>query len=503
LTDTIRLTKVDEVHMRVDADRGILQEISDHFTFEVPGYRFTPAYKNTRWDGKIRVFKLAERHLYIGLIEELWAFARARHYDIEMDYSEFAASEISASEAYDFVKSVLAGVPLEKFDREPRDYQLKSFIDCIRVGRLLLLSPTSSGKSFMIYLLHRYYAEKLDGKCRTLVIVDGTGPIAQMAKDFVSYGHEPSDIHRIQGGSDPDVDRPIVVATWQSLAKFDEDFFSRFDVVIGDEAHHFKAKSLISIMENTRTTRFKFGFTGTIDDSSQVNVMILTGLFGPIKRIVTTAELQAKGYISDLKIKCIILQYPDGTKRATRKFDYDQEMDFLVRNDARNRFIRNLVVSLEGNTLVFFQFVEKHGAELYRLIREELDRRGETDRKVFYMHGGVKGEIRDETRAEFEKEKNAIGVVSYGTFSTAVSIDNIHNLVFGSPTKSKIRNLQSIGRGLRKHSSKEFVTLIDIADNLTYGSDKNYTISHFSERVKTYDSEKFAYKIYNVNLEDG
>ena len=495
MTETIKITKVDEVYMRISADRGILRELSEFFTFEVPGFRFTPAFKNTRWDGKIRVFNLQEQTLYVGLLEVVKDFARERDYDVDLDYAAFASSELSEKEAVEFVQSIIDEVQLDYFDKEPRAYQIQSFIDCVRHNRLLLQSPTSSGKSFMIYLLHRYYQATL-GKIRTLIIVDGVGPVRQMAEDISSYGFPRENIHTLFGGQDIEVDLPVTVATWNTLTKLSKEFFDKFDVIIGDEAHHFQAKSFIEIMQKTTETKYKFGFTGTIDDSSKCNVMQLEGLFGPVRKFVTTSELQEQGHVADLRIKCIVLQYSDTTKKKLRKVEYQEEMDFLVSSPARNRFIKNLVLSLKGNTLLFFQYVEKHGKLLYDLIKAE------TDRPVFFMHGGVDGEIRNDVRAEFEKLDDAIGVVSYGTFSTAVSIKKIHNLVFASPSKSKIRNLQSIGRGLRLHDSKDYVTLIDIADNLISGSYKNYTIKHFAERVKIYDSENFKYKFYNVTLKE-
>ena len=176
------------------------------------------------------------------------------------------------------------------------------------------------------------------------------------------------------------------------------------------------------------------------------------------------------------------------------KANYQDELDYLVRSDARNRFIKNLALSLEGNTLLLFQFVEKHGHVLHEMIKRE------TNRPVYYVHGGVDGDEREDIRKIVETQTDTIIVASSGTFSTGINIRNLHNIIFGSPSKSKIRNLQSIGRGLRKSDSKSIATLYDIADDLTHGNRKNYTILHFVERMKIYNEEQFEYKIYPVNL---
>lgn len=490
MTETITIEKIDEVYFRIKAERSIIREISDHFTFEVPGFRFTPAFKNSNWDGRIRLLNLQKQTLYMGLLEEVKQFAAARDYEVKLNYADFANASFSAKEAYDFVKEIISEVQIPDFDQEPRDYQLKSFIDCVRNNRLLLLSPTSSGKSFMIYLLTRYY------DLPTLVIVDGTSPVHQMADDFISYGFDKSRISKVFGGQDKNVKNDVIVSTWQSLAKHPKEYFDRFGLIIGDEAHHFQAKSFIELMCKTTDVKHKFGFTGTIDDSSKCNVMVLTGLFGPIKRLVTTSELMEQGYVSDLKIKCLVLQYGDDVKKILKDATYAQEIAFLTHNTSRNRFIKNLALSLKGNTLVFFNHVE-HGERLFDMIKEEFDG------PIHLVHGGVDGEIRNDIRSVFEKSKDkVIGVVSGGTFSTAISIKNVMNIILCHPMKAKIRNLQTIGRILRLHADKDFATLHDIADNLIIGSHKNYTIKHFAERVKIYDAENFKYEFYNIELED-
>jgi superfamily II DNA or RNA helicase len=247
-------------------------------------------------------------------------------------------------------------------------------------------------------------------------------------------------------------------------------------------------------MTNLTDCAYRFGLTGTLD-GTQTHKLVLEGLFGREKRVTTTKELIEKGNLSEFKIKALILKYDEESCSFLKKSKYKDEIDFLVANPKRNKFIRNLTLSLNGNTLVLYQLVEKHGKLLYDMIWAKCG-----DRKVFFVHGGVSAEDRELVRSITEKENDAIIVASYGTFSTGINIRNLHNIVFASPSKSKIRTLQSIGRGLRLGDNKESATLFDIADDLTYKSRKNFTLDHFIERMKIYNEEKFAYKIYEINL---
>ena len=478
----LTIEKLDETYIKIGCEPSTAQELSVYFTFEVPGAKFMPAYKNKLWDGKIRLFNPLTCLLYAGLIHHVEKFAKQRDY-LVIYKSDFSAEEFSLKEAVDFCTAL-------DLTLKPRDYQLDAFVYGVRNRRALLLSPTASGKSFIIYLLTRYYDAK------TLIIVPTTSLVSQLYSDFADYGFDSaSNVHRVFGGQDKYTDRPITISTWQSIYKLPKEYFERFDVVIGDEAHLFKAKSLTSIMTNLSGCRYRFGFTGTLD-GSETNELVLEGLFGRVKKVVSTAELIEKKHLAEFDIKAIVLNYSDESKKLVSKMDYQAEMDWLVTNPARNRFIKNLVLSLEGNTLLLFQYVEKHGKVLHDMIK------GESEYPVFFVAGSVEGEEREEIRKIVEKEKRSIIVASYGTFSTGVNIKNLHSVIFSSPSKSKVRNLQSIGRGLRKSDTKSSSTLYDISDDLTWKSRKNFTIMHFIERVKIYNDEKFTYRIYPVNLKE-
>jgi superfamily II DNA or RNA helicase len=480
MMDTVLLRTYDEVHDKVICDAGIAMEIADYFTFDVPGAKFTPAYRSKVWDGKLRIFNPMVSLLYCGLRQHLEQFCKSRDYAIEYE-GAFADTEFSLHEANDFIAKLAP-------KHTPRDYQLDAFVHAVRKRRSLLLSPTGSGKSLIIYLLSCYYRSK------TLVIVPTTSLVHQMASDFEDYGLPKSMVHKIMSGQEKASNAPFVISTWQSIYKMPKSWFQQFKVVIGDEAHLFKAKSLISILSKMTDCKYKFGFTGTLD-GTQTNKLVLEGLFGPVRKVTTTAELMEQKHLAELSIKCLLLKYPDDVKKIASKYDYQAEMDFLVRNDKRNQFIKNLALSLNGNTLLLFQYVEKHGKVLYDLITKEA-----IDRSVYFISGAIDGEKRDEIRRIIETETNAVVVASYGTSSTGINIRNLSNVVFASPSKSRVRNLQSIGRGLRTSETKSSATLYDIADDLSWKSTRNHTLNHFVERVKIYNTEQFKYKVYNIEL---
>lgn len=487
MTDLI-LHKKNEAFIKVECDKNIAQELSDYFCFFVPGYQFVPAYKNRLWDGKIRLMDLRTYTIYHGLVPYIEKFCKEREYTIEIDSDINNTENFSAIEAAKFVKTL-------NLPHEIRDYQLKSFIHAIRNRRILLLSPTASGKSLIIYCIIRYLQEA-DNK-RGLLIVPTTSLVEQMYSDFESYGYNSEEYcHRQYAGKDKHSKKFITITTWQSIYKNDPEYFEQFDFVLGDEAHQFKAKSLTTILSGCTSAKYRIGTTGTLD-GTHTHRLVLEGLFGPVYKATSTSELIDKGQLASFRIKCLILKYSDTICKEARSWDFNQEMDYIVSNPARNEFIRNLVLSLNGNSLVLFQFVEKHGKQLHDIIKESAGKR-----KVFFVFGGTDVEIRESIRAITERENDAIIVGSYGTFSTGVNIRNLHNIIFASPSKSRIRNLQSIGRGLRLGENKEEAVLFDISDDFRTGKFTNYTLKHFVERVKIYDDEKFNYKFYNIELKN-
>ena len=484
--DRIDILPKDEVNVKIECDRGLAQELSDYFTFEVPGAKFMPSYKNRMWDGKVRLFNTASHTLYKGLVTRVKKFCQDRDYECVVQGGLNDINDISCNELEEFLKGKYT----------PRDYQLRAVAHALRHNRALILSPTASGKSFIIYCILKYL---LSHECKkALLIVPTTSLVYQMNTDFIEYSENLQFYytHLIMEGQEKNNDEAhIFISTWQSIYKQPKKWFDQFDVVIGDEAHQFKATSLTKIMTKLDQCKYRFGLTGTLD-GTQTNKLVLEGLFGPVMKVIQTKELIDSGTLSAFRIKALVLKYPDPICKQQKKNTYQEEIAFLISNEYRNKFIQNLALTREGNTLILFQMVDKHGQILYNNLIEKT----KDDRKVFFVHGGVDATDREEIRSLTERESNAIIVASYGTFSTGINIRNLHNIIFASPSKSRIRNLQSIGRALRKGDNKEIATLYDISDDLSYKSWHNYTIKHFAERVKMYNEEEFDYKIYNIRV---
>ena len=490
----ITIEKLNHVHLRVYSDPSIEQELSDFFTYEYPGARYTPQFRARLWDGKVRMYDIHRKTIYVGLLQYIQKFAEQNQYEIEYKGDILTTTDVSIQEIEEFAKWLNPmghGKPIEI-----RDYQLEAVHKAITDERTLLLSPTASGKSFIIYTTVRWH---LEHNRRVIIIVPSTSLVEQLYADFDDYstgnGWRTSfHCQKLYSGFPKDFSKDILITTWQSVYLQPKAWFHQFDVIIGDEAHQFKAKSLTTVMEKMDQVRWRMGTTGTIDNK-KIHRLVLEGIFGPVHRVTTTAALMESGRLAKLNITCIMLKYDEATRMSRNKNLYQDEMDFIVRNDARNRFINNLALSLNGNTLLLFQYVEKHGKVLYDMVKDAAG-----DRHVFFVHGGVDGDDRENIRALVEKESDCIIVASFGTFSTGINIRNLHNVIFASPSKSRIRNLQSIGRGLRKGDNKEEATLFDIADDFRVGKFTNYTLKHFIERVKIYDDEKFEYKFYNIEL---
>ena len=482
------ISKKNEVYLQVKSEPHVYYELSDYFTFDVPGAKFMPQYRNKYWDGKIRLFSNHNGEMYVGLLDKLIKFCEDHDYTYEFIESEYYGLpfEVNGMISKEGVKDYMTAISRYA----PREYQVEGVYDALKHNRKLLISPTASGKSLMIYSIVRYYVEK--GK-NTLIVVPTTSLVEQMYKDFADYGWDVGSFcHKIYAGKERETDSQVIITTWQSIYKLPRKYFERFSVVVGDEAHQFKSKSLVSIMSKLSDAKYRFGFTGTLD-GTQTHKWVLEGLFGASYKIIKTDELMKKGHLAKLNINILLL------KHSPNKFEtFEDEIQYIIGHNRRNNFIKNLALDLKGNTLILYARVEGHGQPLFDLINNNKS----DDRQVFFIHGGVETENREKVREIAESENNAIIVASYGTFSTGINIKNLHNVIFASPSKSRIRNLQSIGRVLRKGSNKTKATLYDIADDISYKSRRNYTLNHLIERIKVYNEENFNYDIVKIPLKN-
>lgn len=484
----LTISKKNEVFLHIEAEPFIYYELRDTFQFDVPNAKFSPAYKNKWWDGKIYLFNVTTKEIYIGLLDRIIQFCKDHNYTYEFKDNKYYGLpfEVNKMVSKEGVKDYITSI--SKYS--PRDYQIDGVYEALRYNRKVIISPTSSGKSLMIYSLMRYYFAK---QKNILIIVPTTSLVLQLYKDFQDYGWDAENYcHLIYSGKEKETNKEVYISTWQALYKMPKKYFERFECVICDECHISKAKSLVSILSKLCDAKYRFGFTGTLD-GIEVNKLVLEGLFGPSYKIIRTDELMQKGHIALLNIQILLL------KHSPNNFEtYEDEIQYLINHEKRNKFIKNLALDLKGNTLVLFLRVESHGQLLFDLINNSKH----DDRKVFFVHGGIDTQNREEIREITENESNAIIVASYGTFSTGINIKNLHNVIFASPSKSRIRNLQSIGRVLRKSDSKNKATLYDISDDISTKFRKNYTLNHLVERIKIYSEENFNYDIVTIPFQN-
>ena len=483
MTDVI-ITKKNELDITLDCEQHILYELQEAFSFDVEGASFSPAYRKKFWDGKIRLLSTHNKTLPAGLTYQLCKWLDRHGYSWDFKDNDFYGTPYEVDE-----RVFEEGVELfmNKISSvTPRPYQTETVFHALKEYRKTILSPTGSGKSLMIYSICRYL--KSIGK-RVLLVVPSKSLVEQMYKDFLDYGWDEENMHKIYQGHSLDTSAPVTISTWQSIYGLDKKWFRQFDGVIGDECHNFKAKCLGGIMKKLPDAKWRYGFTGTLDGKN-VHKLILEGHFGPVYKTTSSADLMEKGFLAKLKVEIIQLRHVPEVFSS-----YNEEIERIGLLQERNDFICRLANDLKGNVLVLFARVEGHGVPLAETIINY------TERPVHLIHGEVDVKKREEVRQICERSDDNIILGSYGTMSTGVNIKNLHHVIFASPSKSRIRVLQSIGRGLRKTKYKQKVKLYDIADDFRkpHGQN-NYTLNHLAERIKYYVDENFEYRISEVPL---
>ena len=482
------ISKKNEIDICLECEPHIHMELSQAFSFPVEGASFSPAYRKKHWDGVIRIYSTHTKTLPAGLTYQLCKFLDRHEYTWEFENSKFYGTPY---EMDDRVFEEGGELFMNKISSvKPRQYQVETVFHALKEYRKTIVSPTGSGKSLMIYAIARYL-KSIDK--RVIIVVPSKSLVEQLTKDFEDYGWDTDEyVHKIYQGKSLDTDKPVTITTWQSVYGLEKKWFRQFDGVIGDECHNFKAKCLGGIMKKLPDAKWRYGFTGTLDGKN-VHKLILEGHFGPVYKTTSSSDLMEKGFLAKLKVEIIQLKHnPESFS------NYNEEIERIGLLQERNDFICKLAHDLKGNVLVLFARIEGHGIPL----AETLDQI--TDRPVHLIHGEVDVQTREEVRSICEKSDNNIILGSYGTMSTGVNIKNLHHVVFASPSKSRIRVLQSIGRGLRKTKMKDKVKLYDIADDFRKPHGKNnFTLNHLAERIKYYCDENFEYRTTTIPLNTG
>lgn len=502
--ETISVRKINEVYLHVDCSRSVAYELIDFFSFYVPGHKFMPAFKNRTWDGKIRLFN-TQGTLYVGLLKHLAHFCIRQGYHLDFDPTELFLEE-NESELESYVKGLTFCDDGGK-EITPRDYQMKAYKECLRRGRRTIVSSTGSGKSLMIYMICHYLLHRKIENGKILIIVPTTTLVRQMKGDFADYStkdawNTDSDIHEImQGCSKENPDTRIYISTWQSIYKMPRTYFNQFDCVIGDEVHEFEAKSVKEIMEKSIQTAYRFGFTGTLKEG-KTNKLVVEGLFGPAIQVISTQESIERKESADLTIRMQVLRWDEKSQKEVKKFKYANEMEWLRNSQKRNLYITGSVLSRKSteNSLVLVNNIDQ--AKILKSMLKKYDKGG---RRIELLYGKTKVDVRNEVRLSIDKkdpnEPGTIVIATFGVFQRGINIKNIHHLFFGSPAKSLVRVLQSLGRGLRRSASKERLVLWDIVDDLAgKRKTKNFSWKHGNARLSIYEQEGFSIETLNASL---
>lgn len=485
--------KLDESYLRIHSNDGVLREINDFFSFDNPNAKWNKNIRKIKDPfkrkeaSKTRLFKLRTKRLPLGLYGKLKAFAKENNYPL-MGW-EPPVNNISFNEVREFCKAL----NLSSNGKEivPYEHQLLGITKALRYKRRLLESSTSSGKSLMAYVLSRFL--ELAGK-KILIVVSTTNLRTQMFNDFADYsrrvGWSPNGHVGIVTPDNRVANHQITIALWQTIYEMPKTWFEQFQVLILDEAHHGEARSLRDICDASIHAEYRIGMTGSVQDG-KVPRLILEGHIGKITTLITNMEAVAKGISADVHVKGLILQHktagiPDMT--------YQEEIAFLLALPERNNFITNLALSQTKNTLILVSQIE-HGNELFRQLQIKNE-----GRLRYWVNGGVETEQREIVRKLCEEHQDAIIIATYPLFQEGISIKNLHNIIMASPTKSKIRVMQVIGRGMRLHPDKMNATLFDIVDDLRVGSAVNYGLIHWCDRLKIYQREGFKLRTYNIPL---
>lgn len=484
---------------------SLTQKIHNHF--------FHPLVKKKIWDGSICFVdkKGPFWRIPIGLWKEVMDIGSKYGMEIHIEGLErIIKSDITLEDftkwVNDFFEGGIGGDP----NKMPRDYQIETAWKIIRYRYSVSEVATSSGKTLISFIIFSYL--KTMGLVRkVLMIVPNTNLVFQGNDDFEEYGIDKLPgvkIQQIGGGSKLKDGCDIIIGTFQSLVKREKEFFDEVDVVFVDECHHTNSNSIKKIVANCMTSKWRFGLTGTLTKKGTADYLTIQQFLGPLVMEIPPSFLFDNNYATPVSIKVVCMDWLENSykeKLSDLKLNdnniegneiYNLERKLVIESKKRLKYVVDFINKTSKNSLVLFQSVkEEYGKQIFNLLREI-----NPTREVFYVDGDTSDNLREEYKRRMSVGENKVLIATYGTFSTGISINNLHNIFLVESYKSEILIKQSLGRGMRKMEGKEKVVVIDFVDDFSIGRYKGYLAKHSAERIEIYRREGFEYKIYNIKL---
>lgn len=495
----LQIVKVNEVRMRIIADMSIREELNDYFKFEDPNYTPNPFSK---WDGIVRLFTKSSGLIDIGLLFEVFKFCKQNQYTLELDPALKYIQDVPDEEIHDFINSLNPKIRTEKHEyipAETRDYQFDTIAIAMRQARCVCELATSAGKSFILYVMARYYRQRreaLESPLRTLIVVPSIHLVTQLYDNFeeYAYGNEWKPVVHTQlifEGATKDISKPIVISTWQGIQDQPKEWFHQFGDIIVDEVHTSKSEKLSYILNNCIYADQRLGVTGTLANTKVAGLQVVSH-FGAYYKIITARDLINLGYATDIKVKMLELKHAV-SDTVGLDGDYNKEIEYLISHQSRNELIAKLALGLKGNVAIMFERIDAHMMVVYDMLSA-------VKKNVFVINGEVKIEVRRQIQKAMEAGEDITLLASYGTMQQGVSIKKLHHLVLAHPSKSYIRVIQTLGRLMRQHSSKEVAWIWDLVDNASYNASRNHALRHSHERYKFYLTERHPVEFMKVAL---
>lgn len=496
----VQIVKLNNSWLQLNGDENSLHSLYIYFTEYVDGYQFAPAYKEHRWDGKRHFLKNC--NLPYGLLHFCVEYCKTI-LGIEPELQDFGKEDFGRH--LDENIDEILDDNLKNWEYSLRDYQEDSIKIALSKKRGIILSATGSGKSVILYSCIRTLLKEEKGKI--LLIVPNIGLVDQMYDDFKNYGWEEIDEYvermhsKLPQKYKPTFKKKVLISTYDSLKLKKPHFFEDYEAVFIDECHKASTNSILKILEYCRNADVRIGVTGTLKDSRCEKFAVYSQI-GPVLKITRSKELIDKGDLSNILISTIFLHYPryicNDVKEMIKaeEWCYDFETKLIEETSDRMFILSEIINNMDekDNTLILCTHRNHQ-----KLIVDYL-KRAYPNRDISMINGDTKANVREEVRTSTNQKDGAIIVASYQTYAVGVNINKLHNVILFHSSKSKIRILQSIGRGLRKHKTKDKVIIWDIVDDLRVPKkDGTYSLTHgitssikqYKERHEQYMNEGF------------